>query len=35
MNLNIDKKRNEYASLSSKLNSSKNLDLLNIEAYYK
>lgn len=31
MNLNIDKKRNDYASLSSKL-SSKNLDF---SSYYK
>ncbi|CRK91878.1 CLUMA_CG005499, isoform A [Clunio marinus] len=32
MNLNIDKKRNDYASLSSKLNSTKNLDFT---TYYK
>lgn len=32
MNLNIDKKRNDYASLSSKLSQSKNLDFT---TYYK
>lgn len=34
MNLNIDKKRNDYASLSSKLNS-KNLDRMDFTTYYK
>jgi len=29
MNLNIDKKRNDYASFSSKLNSTKNMDFAN------